>query len=408
MKLPVDTKALTTIIVVLIVMVSLSSVIIYSEMNRSSESDTSTGYQMVARANSEGSGIYISPTVLTEKGGASAFYTDNGDGSYTVTTANAAAWGGIIYGTPGAATIQHVQLQQIATMCGLNWTLYQEGTTVSSDTMYYIGSMNNASKVLANDTLQAGSLWEPQYSKIIADDKFTQLALTNNLFPAHTCCVVAGMETYMSSHTDATERFLAAYVKGMIYVQEALDNKSSDKYTNLVNICVEKTGGSISEDVIKDALDNITYVYADDEAGSLNELKTDITALYNSLYNAGQLKHSVQDLGFNYASQFSNAFIEDAYMTSAISRLNAGDVTLSTGQSATITVACIAGDIHQIAVHVAAAMGYFTDYNLTVTMSYADGGPGVAVALQNGTAQFGLLGAPPATSTTINSMLLHA
>ena len=51
---------------------------------------------------------------------------------------------------------------------------------------------------------------------------------------------------------------------------------------------------------------------------------------------------------------------------------------------------------------------FFKDYNLSVNVTTADSGPNVAVALQNGTGQFGLMGAPPATSTTVNSLLLHA
>ena len=71
-------------------------------------------------------------------------------------------------------------------------------------------------------------------------------------------------------------------------------------------------------------------------------------------------------------------------------------------------MAVIAGDIHQIAVHVAKELGYYEEYNLTVNLSAATNGPGVAVAVQNGTAQFGVLGAPPATSTAINSKLIQA
>jgi len=408
MKLPVDTKALTSIIIVLIVMVSLSSVIIVHELNNKGSTTDTSGYQMVARANSEGSGIYIKQSVLDDDSRSHDFYCTDSEGNiYLDAATNAAAWGGLIYGTPGAATIQHVQLQQVATQLGLKWTLYQEGQELSDDTMYYIGGMASAAVVTANTYVQAGSLWEPQYSMIIADDNFAGLVLTNDLFPDHTCCIVAGMKDYMSSHVDVTERFLAAYVKGMIYVQNALADKSSDEYTNLVAICVDRTGG-MNEDIIKAALENITYVYADDDTGSLSELKSDVGDLYESLESAGLLKHTIADMGFNYTSQFTNAFIDDAYLTSAVERLNADDPTLETGQSASITVACIAGDIHQIAIHVAYEMGYFSDYDITVTVSAATNGPGVAVALQNGTAQFGLMGAPPATSTTVNSMLLQA
>ena len=405
MKLPVDSKSFAMIIVVLIVMVSLSSVIIYHEANDKT-SEKTNGFQMVARANTEGSGIYIDAAVLAERGGPSAFYTDEGDGTYTIDSSNKAAWGGLILGTPGAATIQHVQLQQLATKMGLTWTLYQEGQTTDNDHIYYVGSLNNASKVINyTGKLDGGSLWEPQFSNIISNPKYVELALTNNVFPEHTCCIVAGMEDYMSSHVDATERFLAAYVLGMRYVNEALA-EGGEKLAKLVEISKARTG--ITDDaLILEALNNITYVDADYD-GSLDELKTDVGDLYESLYDAGLLQHSIKDMGFNYTKQFVNAFVDDAYLINAVKRLNSDDTTLKTGKSANITVACISGDIHQIAIHVANELKYFQDFGITLNVSFADSGPGVAVALQNNTAQFGLLGAPPATSTTVNSLLLSA
>ena len=405
MKLPVDTKSFSLIIVVLIIMVSLSSVIIYHEANEN-KTETTNGYQMVARANTEGSGIYINVDVLSERGGPSAFYTDNGDGTYTIDATNKDAWGGLILGTPGAATIQHVQLQQIASSMGLKWSLYTEGSTPSADTVYYVGGMNNATNVLGNGIINGGCLWEPQFSLIIANEKYTQLALTNNVFPGHTCCVVAGMKDYMSSHVDVTERFLAAYVLGMRYVQDALDG-DTEKYEKLVEICMNHVSG-ISKATVEDALANITYVDADNPTGSLDDLKKDVGNLYDSLAAAGLLQHTIKDMGFNYTSQFTNSFIDDAYLSNAIKRLDSDDTTLKTGNNATLTVVCIGGDIHQIAIHVANDLLFFKDYNLSVNVTTADSGPNVAVALQNGTGQFGLMGAPPATSTTVNSLLLHA
>ena len=407
MQLPFDKKALTTIIVVLIVMVSLASVIIVHETQGNKDTSNSGAYNILARANTEGSGVYISPDVVTAKGGLDKFYTVNGD-EYVVNETNKAAWGGLIMGTPGAATIQHVQLQQIAEKAGLIFTLYQDGQATDDDHMYYIATMANASTVLGySGQLDGGILWEPQYSKIISSDKYQQLALTNNLFPGHTCCTVVGNVEYISSHKDVTERFLAAYMKGMTWVQNALANPSGDDYKKLVQICVEVTGGSIDEATIKNALGNITYVGTDAD-GTLNALKADVAELADSLVSMGLLKHNISDLGFNYASQFANAFVDDAYVKGANERLAAADPTLKTGASAIITVAVISGDIHQIAIHVANELGYFSDYNLTVNLSSATNGPGVAVAMQNGTAQFGLVGAPPATSTAINSMLITA
>ena len=52
------------------------------------------------------------------------------------------------------------------------------------------------------------------------------------------------------------------------------------------------------------------------------------------------------------------------------------------------------------------AQGFFEDYGIKVNLSSAVNGPGVATALQNGNAQFGLMGAPPCTITAINGELV--
>ena len=406
MTMPIDNKSLCSVFIVLIIMVSLCSVIIVHETTGESKTDTQGEYNILARVNTEGSGIYIKDTVLSAKGGVSAFYNTS---TFEITEAdNKAAWGGLVVGTPGAATIQHVQMQQIAEKAGLIFTLYQDGMSTDGDHMYYVATMSNAATVTGyTGQLDAGILWEPQYSKIINTDGFSQLVLTNDLFPNHTCCNIVGVKDYISSHKDVTERVLAAYVKAAKYVDYAVNHVGSDEYNELVDICQDVVGAAIDVSTIKDALSTITYVYADDDKGTLNGLKSDVADLADSLIDMGLLRHNLADLGFNYSSQFANAFVDEGYLTNAVKRLDADDPTLA-GANAIVTIAVIAGDIHQIAIHVANALGYFTDNHITVNISAATNGPGVAVAVQNGTAQFGVLGAPPATSTAINGMLVQA
>ncbi len=399
MKLPIDNKSLCSVLIVLIIMVSLCSVIIVHELQKDDE--TQGSYQVLARVNTEGSGVYIKTDVLTARGGAGAFYNTT---TYEITEANKAAWGGLIVGTPGAATIQHVQMQQMVEKAGLQFTLYQDGEATDNEHVYYVATMSNATSVTGyTGKLDAGILWEPQYSIIINTDGFSQLALTNDLFPGHTCCNIVGAISYTHTHMDETERFLAAYVKAAKYVKNAVANVGSPEYDKLVEISQEVVGTSVNKATIEDALQNIVYTYADDDLGNLGALESDIDSLAGSLIDMGLLKHNMKDLGFSYTSQFAKAFVDDSYLHHAVGRTpDAKDAR------AIITVAVIAGDIHQIAVHVAKALGYFEEYKLSVNLSPATNGPGVAVAVQNGTAQFGVLGAPPATSTAINSKLIQA
>ena len=400
MKLPIDNKSLCAVLIVFIIMVSLCSVIIVHEI-QNSDDGTQGSYQVLARVNTEGSGIYIKSDVLTARGGPGAFYNTS---TNKVTEANKAAWAGLVVGTPGAATIQHVQMQQIVQDAGLQFTLYQEGQALDNEHVYYVATMSNATTVTGyTGKLDAGILWEPQYSKIKDTSGFSELVLTNTLFPGHTCCNIVGVKSYTHSHADETERFLAAYVKAAQYVQNAVAHVGSPEYNKLVEISKSVVGTSVDEATIKEALANITYTYADDATGNLDDLESDIAGLADSLIDMKLLNYNLKDLGFSYSSQFAKAFVDNSYLTKAIGRAPS-----STDSQAIITVAVIAGDIHQIAVHVAKELGYYEEYNLTVNLSSATNGPGVAVAVQNGTAQFGVLGAPPATSTAINGKLITA
>ncbi|MBR4202466.1 MAG: ABC transporter substrate-binding protein [Candidatus Methanomethylophilaceae archaeon] len=392
----IDKKTLSTMIIVAVIIVSMGAVIVYDSTLQDKESSGSV-YNLVARVNSEGSGLYINSSVLNERGGTSAFYSVGEDKEYIVTESNKAAWAGLIVATPGAATIQHVQMQSLVEAAGLTFTLYQDGQALDDKHVYYVTNIANKTAVEAEPHIQGGILWEPQFSAIVDDIKnnYVTLGLTNNFFPGHTCCVIAGYSSYMQSHPDETARFLAAYIRGVEWVHDEANHDA------LVKLCKEKTSG-IEEAWIEDALSHITYVHSDD-TGDLNKLRKDVADLTKGL--APGLQHTISDLGFTSDQQFSSRFIDDSFIMNAINIVTDPDYKYS-GPTYSLKVACISGDIHQIALHVAVEQGYFSEYGLNVTVSAATNGSGVATALQNGEAQFGFMGAPPATSTVINGMLV--
>ena len=221
-----DKKSIVTVLVVLIIMTSLASVIIVSELKGDKNTTSSGAYQVISRVNNEGSGIYIEKSIVDARGGFDKFYHEDPDtGIISFSSDNAAAWNKLIVGTPGAATIQHVYMQQIVESMGMVFTLYQDGQTLQDNNVYFITNMNNAGVVIKNDMLNAGMLWEPQYSAIVEDEggRFDELALTNNIFPGHTCCILVGNMNYMRTHTEVAERFLIGYMKGVDFINAALN-----------------------------------------------------------------------------------------------------------------------------------------------------------------------------------------
>ena len=427
---PSQQKLVSTSVIIAVIIASMGCVIVYDE-TRSDDQGSNSVYNILARVNSEGSGIYMNNDIyedhvdkdgnpvsdsIPERNGVN-FYKVNADGTKYVDADCKAAWGGLICGTPGNTSIQHVQMKEMVEKMGLSFILYETGSSPSSSSVYYINTIVNYDKAMNSESnngvqLDIGILWEPQFSYIVdvpSTETFKSLGLTNDFFPGHTCCVLGGYTSYISSHSEATERFLAAYVKTVQWVQNANNpmtaemdplNPGKTVYETLVSTCAQSTG--LVENVIKDALSSIAYTYGDDDGNGstdLHLLKKDISGIVTS--NSSNLKYSMEDLGFQNSIQFANRFVDESYLMNAI----ALDGSSLTG-SYRITVAAISGDIHQIALQVGLARGIFAEYGVNVGVAYQSNGAGVAVALQNGSAQFGFLGAPPATITAVNGQLI--
>ena len=138
------------------------------------EKDLSNKFHIIARVNSEGSGLYIKESVLDDKKAdiparnGVAFYAKTGN-TYTISAENAKAWGGLVFATPGMTSIQHVQLSQIADKLGLKFQLFKEGESLSDDTIYFVTNLATSDKVFADVNVNAGIIWEPQFQRIISE-----------------------------------------------------------------------------------------------------------------------------------------------------------------------------------------------------------------------------------------------
>ena len=92
-----DKKLLSTVVIIAVIIASMGAVIAYDHTIHKDTDSSGSTYNVIARVNSEGSGIYIKESVLSAKGGASAFYDTT---TYDV-TGKGDAWDGLIFGTPG-------------------------------------------------------------------------------------------------------------------------------------------------------------------------------------------------------------------------------------------------------------------------------------------------------------------
>ncbi len=390
-----DKKIIAAAVVVVLVVAAVGAFLVINK-GSSDDDDSLTTVSAIARVNTDGSGLYLKSQYNPED-----FYKVV-DGKYVF---NKEAWGGLVFGTPGSSSIQHVQLKDIATSMGLKFTKYTDGMQKNKDTLYFSDTIANADAAITKNAkvLDGGILWEPQYTKIISSDIYQGLLLTNDVFPGHTCCIIAGSTSFMKANPETTIAFLAAYSEAVQFIVDAQADTSSENYQKLIEICKKYTSG-IEVQEIKDALANVIYKFSDDnKTGSLSKLKADIAALEADLEASGSITKKITDLGFKDSKEFADAIVDDSYLTSAV-KANVPPLN----EKKTVTVAAINGDIHQIGLRVAQDLGLFEKYNLDVVYSGLTNGGGVAQDLLNGHSDFGFLGAPPFTSNNVNGEYIHA
>ncbi len=230
-----DMKIIAVLLAVVVVGGGAATYYVLSQDKDQTSYDAGS-FEIVGRVNSEGSGLFIKTSELSSTDPLQRNDTNFFDAQYKVTAANKAAWGGLIMGDPGATSIQHTQLAAIAANAGLEFKQYIDGTTPNENTLYYVTNLSDMGKIQADTDIKGGIIWEPQFQRVITEVAgYQTLALTNNLFPEHTCCVVAAKHSWLGNNSDAASQFLAGYVKGVNFVKAALANPTSDDYTWLVN-----------------------------------------------------------------------------------------------------------------------------------------------------------------------------
>lgn len=403
-----NTKIIAIAVVAVIAVAAVGAYVVLS--NNDSDADMN----IIGRVNTDGSAI------LLKNGENSADYVTivegeepsephlGGNGKWVVF--NKENWGGKIFTDPGASTIQHVQLNDIANVMGLKFVLYSNTGSVNKDTLYYVANVptyEHFKKELGtNSSIVGGIFWEPQTSiATLSDDdiKCSMMVTTNDLFPGHTCCTIAAQHSYISTHKDETVRFLAAYIESVKKMTAAIAQHEGSDYEEVLKVAAENVSmGDISGDkkiaAIENAFKYVVYKYADDDTGSLDKLEGDIAVMAKKFADSKTVMKTASDLGFDSYDALADKFVDSSYMEDAVKYKLSGSEKDS---PVSITVSVIRGDIHQLAIHYGKAMGIFEKYGIEITLSGQVNGPGVYTAMKNNDAQFGFIGAPP---MTINSM----
>ena len=411
-----DKKILAVVAVVIIVVAAVG--VYFAVSDREAEDKE---INIIGRVNTDGSAIVAKPSVDVDALMTVQTGTYDGDEPHVYDEASnqtyifhVAAWGGMIVGTPGVNAIQQIQMQDFVTnTLGLEYREYRVGSDLNSNTVYYNYSINSYDKMSNTEEVQIAIMWEPQCALANIMGGYMIMVTTNVLFSGHTCCVLAGSHSWMSSHTNETVRFLAAYNTAVEQMNKIISEKDTnpEAYNELMDIAVNNisfpsgTTEAQKVQIIEKAWEIVVYKSCDDitAADPLSQLKTDIADLVDDLYANGNINKNASDLGFDSSKAFADKYVDSSYIQQAAEYQLTGDES-----TVNITVAVISGDIHQLAIHYAMAMNIFEEYGINITLSQQPNGDGVAVALENGSAQIGFIGAPPMTIKVINSEYVTA
>ena len=187
-------------------------------------------------------------------------------------------------------------------------------------------------------------------------------------------------------------KFLAAYSESTDMVNEIIAEGGS-RYEAMIEAVVERSPGYTGEE-IKSALNNTTFLYADDENGSLSVLENDVTRLGNYLKDVGMIASEK----FKYPKAFASAFVDSGCMKDACAgkASKEGQVTIRLPEInlSTAFLPLTTGE----------AQGIFEKYG--ITLEYVKGeytaGDDVVTYLMDGKIDIGFFGAPPPMEAMIN------
>lgn len=396
-----DKKVVLTAAIVVAFLLSSSILVLF--YNQTAEDKE---INLIARVNTEGSGIYIddeyqaSDFLVVDANGAPVLDSD-GNIQY-----HKEFWEGKIFGTPGSTSIQHIQLKSIVEKSlGYKFLVYTTGANTSPgcNTVYFNDSITNAAAFENSPQLDGGIIWQPQYEALLQSTvrPCNSMMTTADFDPGHTCCVIGASHEFITSNSEVTVRFLAGYIDSVNWINNALKDKSSEEYAQLIQIAMERSGIN-NRNVIEAALDSVIYTYGGNIAGDTPERPlASLEAAIVDLVDGLGMNNNVLRQGFSSVEEFAQRYVNDGFLAQAM-QFEKDPAGYS---QATVTVAVIAGDVHQLAIHLGMDLGFFSNYGINISVSNAANGAGVATSLQNGEADFGFVGAPPMTITVINGGL---
>jgi len=260
---------------------------------------------------------------------------------------------------------------------------------------------------LAENQTSAYIAWEPYASSALVAGTGRALLWTNEIMPHHPCCVVLGWTPFIESDlggnvtgVNMTLRFLKAHIEATEWVNDALADKHSVEYNQLVDMAVGFTLRNAS--VVEEAFNHVSYGY--EMNASFESALTQFTEMYiasNIVTNA-----TLNLLGYDNSTEFVGDYVNDSYLAATTGIVPSPTIL---NPDDPIRLGYLAGDLHQMAQVVAmnktsfGGTSLFEKYGLNVAKLTAfASGPAEMLAFKAGSVDIGYLGAPPAIQKRLN------
>ena len=347
--------------------------------DRSNTDDTSI---VLARANTEGSGIFGDEANMAVM-----------DDGYMVLVKE--KWGGKVVATPGPTSIQYMIIKEQLTKIGLSVKAWDKDVAPSSNEVQLkdcaVGTM---AIEFTNGTIDGGIAWEPIYSDIILNCGGAYNVCTTDQLEGqdnHACCMVIANSSYLEENSEAVVRFLAAYTDAVDFINAAKEaGPGSEEYETLMASC-ETLLSDYDSPVIEASLANVSYSY------ELTNFIDEYVDLINNYQSSGAIPPNAMETIGQTPEQFARSHIDGTYLH------NSKSISKVEYKPVTIKVAYLGADIHQLALQVAKDLHYFDDYGIVIENvgPFAAGGA-VLDSVLTGQANIGFAGAPPIVMKTVN------
>ena len=255
--------------------------------------------------------------------------------------------------------------------------------------------------------IDGGVLWDPYASDAIVSGVADAVVWSGDFWKDHPCCIIAVDNTFAENNPDAVVAFLAAQIQALAWIQNALEDHTSEDYQILLDIVYKHS--NVSEEVMLESINHMDFKIDMDHNVTDGELGFDEWLEYytNQFITLDVIPEAkLANAGYDSVEEFIDDLGDDTYLE----RAKETGVSFALENEVTMRVGQLNGDLHQLALVVSlskeAGNGSesfleMMNINAVTTTPYNAGG-NIMTAFSAGELDIAYVGSPPAIQFSLN------